>query len=30
VKTIDNQMAIALKKISSAINFQLKKTQSHS
>lgn len=27
VKTIDNQMAIALKKISSAINFQLKKTQ---
>src|SRR5205809_2405451 len=26
VKTIDNQMAIALKKISSAINFQLKKS----
>ena len=29
VKTIDNQMAIALKKISSAINFQLKKIQPH-
>ena len=29
VKTIDNQMAIALKKISSAINFQLKKTEHH-
>lgn len=30
VKTIDNQMAIALKKISTAINFQLKKTPHHS
>jgi RNA polymerase sigma-70 factor (family 1) len=29
VKTIDNQMAIALKKISSAINFQLKKLHTH-
>lgn len=29
VKTIDNQMAIALKKISSAINFELKKAQKH-
>ena len=28
VKTIDNQMAIALKKISSAINFNLKKSHS--
>ncbi|MBS1743077.1 MAG: RNA polymerase sigma-70 factor [Bacteroidetes bacterium] len=30
VKTIDNQMAIALKKIAGAINFQLKKTSQHS
>lgn len=29
VNTIDNQMAIALKKISSAINFEFKKNPSH-
>lgn len=30
VKTIDNQMAIALKKISSAVNFSLKKSPNNS